>query len=71
MPQKESPRDEAKMMKPELVAACIFKAVLKRKRDLILTGKGKITLLLNKFFPNFSDKIVYKHMAKEVNSPFK
>lgn len=69
--QRESPRNEAKMMQPEQVAACIYDAVLKRKRDLILTMNGKMTVWLNKFFPGLMDKIVYKHMAKEPGSPFK
>ena len=70
-PQKESPRNEKKMMTPEKVAVRIFKAIINRKRDLVLTGSGKITLLLNKLFPSFSDRIVYNHMAKEEDSPFK
>jgi len=32
---------------------------------------GKLTVLLNKFFPKFMDGIVYNHMAKEADSPFK
>jgi dehydrogenase/reductase SDR family protein 7B len=71
IPQGESPRTEDKMMKPERVAYLIFKAVKSRKRDLILTANGRIAVWLNKFFPSFSDKMVYNHMAKEENSPFK
>lgn len=69
--QSESPRDENKMMSAEEVAEHIFNAVLHRKRDLILTTDGKLTVLLNKFFPALMDKIVYNHIAKEPNSPFK
>ena len=68
--QDESPREESKMMSAEEVASHIFKAVKKRKRDLILTGNGKLTVFLNKFFPSFMDKAVYRHMAKEPDSPF-
>jgi short-subunit dehydrogenase len=67
--QAESPRDEAKMMQPEEVAAHIIKAVKKRKPLLVLTTQGKMTVLLNKFFPNFMDKMVYNAMAKEADSP--
>ena len=42
--QGESPRDEAKMMQPEAVAKAIYNAVVKRKRDLILTTNGKLTV---------------------------
>src|SRR5436190_3712687 len=69
--QGESPRDESKMMQPEKVAEKIARAVLKRKRDLILTSDGKLTVLLSKFFPAWLDKMVFNHMAKEPNSPFK
>jgi dehydrogenase/reductase SDR family member 7B len=70
-PQGESPRSETKMMQPEEVATAIFNAVKKRKRDLILTGNGKLTVFLNKFFPGFMDRMVYNHMAKEEGAPFK
>ncbi|MBE0639230.1 MAG: SDR family oxidoreductase [Bacteroidales bacterium] len=69
--QGESPRDEGKMMSAEEVARHIAEAIGKRKRSLILTSQGKITVLLNKFFPAMLDKMVYNHMAKEINSPFK
>ncbi|MBK6397466.1 MAG: SDR family oxidoreductase [Bacteroidetes bacterium] len=69
--QGESPRDESSMMTSDEVAKHIYNAVVKRKRDLILTGNGKLTVWLNKFFPAFMDKMVYNHMAKEPDSPFK
>jgi len=69
--QGESPRDEGKMMSPEEVARHIVRAIQKRKHRLTLTTQGKLTVWLNKFFPRFLDKQVYKHMAKEPDSPFK
>jgi short-subunit dehydrogenase len=69
--QGESPRDESAMMSPEEVALHIVKAIERRKKLLILTSQGKLTVWLNKFFPVFMDKMVYNHMAKEVDSPFK
>ncbi len=69
--QGESPRDEGKMMSAEEVAQHIYKAVKKRKNRLILTTQGKLTVFLNKFFPDWLDKMVYKHMAKEPDSPLK
>ena len=70
-PQQESPRDENSMMSADEVAEKIFVAVKYRKRDLVLTFNGKLTLWLNKFFPSMMDKIVYNHMSKEPGSPFK
>ncbi len=69
--QGESPRDEGEMMSAEEVAAHIYKAVKKRKNKLVLTTQGKLTVLLNKFFPDWMDKMVYNHMAKEPDSPLK
>ena len=69
--QGETPRDEEKMMTSEEVAKHIVKAIKKRKRELILTTQGKLTVLLNKLFPKMMDKMVYNHMAKEDDSPFK
>ena len=70
--QGETPRDEANMMPASKVASCIRQAVDKRKRTLILTFiEGKFTVFLGKFLPSLLDKLAYKHMAKEPNSPFK
>jgi dehydrogenase/reductase SDR family protein 7B len=69
--QGESPRDEKQMMQPELVAQKIHRAIRKRKRDLVLTTNGKLTFWLNKFFPSLMDVLVYGHLAKEKDSPFK
>ena len=69
--QGETPLDESKLMPAETVAAHICNAIEKRKNTLVLTTMGKLTVLLNKFFPKFMDGIVYNHMAKEADSPFK
>lgn len=69
--QGESPREEAKMMTADEVADRIFRAVQDRRRDLVMTMNGKLTVWLNKFFPGWMDKVVYNHMAKEPGSPFK
>ncbi len=69
--QGETPLDENRLMPAEEVAKRIADAVEKRKHRLTLTTQGKMTVLLNKFFPAFMDKMVYNHMAKEPNSPFK
>ena len=69
--QGDSPRTEEKMMQPEEVAKCIFKAIKKRKRSMILTSQGKLTVLLKKITPGILDSLVYKHFAEEPDSPFK
>jgi short-subunit dehydrogenase len=69
--QGETPLDEDKLMPAEMVAKKIADAIEKRKRTLILTTLGKMMVLINKFFPSIMDKMVYNHMAKEHDSPFK
>lgn len=69
--QGESPRQEEKMMSAEECAQYIYNATVARKKILILTGQGKLTVLLNKLFPVWLDKLVYKTMAKEDNAPVK
>jgi len=69
--QGETPLDESKLMPAETVARKIADAIGKRKRTLILTNLGKMTVLLNKILPSFMDKMVYNHMVKEPDSPFK
>ena len=68
--QKESPRDESKMMTAEKVAEYIYKAVVNRQNSIVLTINGKLTVLLNKLLPSLVDRLVYNHLKKEPNSPF-
>lgn len=71
-PQGVTPRNEEKMMSAEECASHIYRAVIKRKRQLILTFvEGKLTVFLGKFLPKLLDKLTYNHMAKEPDSPFK
>lgn len=63
--QGKSPRNEQNMMSAETCAELIYKAVKKRKKHLVLTTQGKLTVWMNKWFPGFMDQIVYNHMAKE------
>lgn len=67
----ETVRDEAGMMTAEECAGHILQAVKTRKRELILTNQGKLTVLLNKWLPGLTDKLVYKTLAKEKDSPLK
>ncbi len=58
--QKENPMDESKLMSAEECAHHIIDAIEKRKRSLILTFTGKRTVLMNRFFPALTDKLVHK-----------
>ncbi|RKR83110.1 short-subunit dehydrogenase [Mucilaginibacter gracilis] len=63
--QGESSMDESKMMTSEEVAKLIANGVESRKRTLILTFQGKLTVFLSKILPSFLDKMVYNVFAKE------
>ena len=68
--QGESPRDEDKMMTPDQVAVHIYNAVSKKKNKIVLTLQGKMITVINKFFPDKLDKMIYNDLAKEHDSPF-
>ena len=68
--KQESPRNEKKMMTPELVAQKIVSAVERRKNSIVLTSQGKLLVFLNKFFPNLVDRLVFNSLSKEKKSPF-
>ncbi|MGI4863814.1 MAG: SDR family oxidoreductase [Janthinobacterium lividum] len=63
--QNDTPRDEGKMMTSEEVARHIREAVEQRRRTLVLTGQGKLTVFLNKWLPGLTDKLVLANFRKE------
>ncbi len=70
--QGETPRNENKMMSAEECARHIFKAILKRKRKIILTfWEGQATVLVAKLWADLIDRVVYSVFASEPDSPLK
>ena len=69
--QGESPLNEGKLITSQEVALHMIKAIKKKKKVLILTPIGKITVLLNKLFNSMMDKVTYNFVKKEPDSPFK
>jgi len=63
--QGESPMDEGSMMSSEECANHIIHAIEKRKRSLVLTFTGKRTVLMNKYFPAWADKLVHHFFFKD------
>jgi len=63
--QGETSMDEDKMMSSEEVAQIIVKGIEQRKRSLIMTAQGKLTVFLNKVLPAWLDGLVYNHFTKE------
>jgi short-subunit dehydrogenase len=69
--QGESTLHEEKMMTSDEVAKIIADGVEKRSRTLIMTGQGKLTVLLSKLIPGKLDQLVYNVFAKEKDALLK
>jgi short-subunit dehydrogenase len=67
--QTETPLDERKLMSADECAKKIVYAIVRRKRNLLMTFQGKLTVWLNYFFPSFVDKQIYNHFKNEPDSP--
>lgn len=61
----QSVLDEGKIMTAEECAHHILRAIEKRKRTLVLTFTGKVTVLINKFFPSLADRLTYNYYYKK------
>ncbi len=69
--QAETPLDESKLMTAEECARLMWQGIEQRKRTIIMTGQGKLTVWINKLLPALADKLVYKHFLNEPDSPLK
>ena len=67
----ETMREEEKMMTSEEVATKIIHAYQQKKKTLVMTFQGKLTVFLNKWMNGFMDTLVYNSLKKERNSPLK
>lgn len=67
--QQETPLQEDKLMSAGQCAAIILKGIERRKRSVVMTTQGKLTVWMNKLFPAWMDTMVYKHFAREAGSP--
>lgn len=69
-PQGISPRDEDKMMTATEVARKIVKGVIHRRRTIIMSTEGYLSICARRIMPNLLDRILYYYMGKEPNSYF-
>lgn len=67
----ETSMEEGKMMSSEEVASRIVDGIASRKRTLIMTAQGKLTVWINKLLPALADKLVFNHFTKEKNALIK
>lgn len=65
--QGESTVTEEKLMSSDRVADAIYRAIIKRKRSLLLTFQGWLMVTMNKIAPRLVDRRVYRHYRKERN----
>lgn len=70
-PQGETPRNENRMMSAERVARILSRGIARRKAEMVLTPLGKATLFASRNLPRVTDKVEYRMMANEPNSPLK
>ncbi len=68
-PQGKTPKEEQKLMTAEEVADHIYNGVVHRKREVVLTTQGKLAFFLRKFFPRIVDRLVYRSLQNEPDSP--
>jgi len=69
--QKETPLKEDKLMSAAQCAQIILDGIVKRKRTIVMTTQGKVTVMMNKLFGKLMDNMVFNHFLKEPDSPLK
>ena len=67
--QGETPLDEGSLMSAEECARRVLDGLAKRRRTMVMTRQGKLTVALSRFAPGLLDRLVYRHFAKEPGSP--
>ena len=70
-PQGETPRNEDKMMSAERVARILARGIARRRAQMVLTPLVKATLFASRNMPRVTDKVEYRMMANEPDSPLK
>jgi short-subunit dehydrogenase len=57
----ETVLNEGSLMTAQECARHILKAIERRRRTLVLTFLGKVTVLINKMAPSLADRLTYRH----------
>ena len=58
-------------MSAESVAYRLAKALYRRRSQVTLGWLGKVTIFAHRLFPRFTERMTYRYIAREPNSPFK
>ena len=70
-PQGATPLNESGLMSAEECARRLAKAISRRRSVVTLTPLGKFTALSRTLIPAIDDRVTYKYIAREKDSPFK
>jgi len=70
-PQGRTPKEEQQLMSAEEVADHILQGVVRRRREVVLTTQGRLAFYLRKFFPAIVDRLVYRSLENEPDSPLR
>lgn len=68
-PQGKTPRAESRMMSAEEAARRIIRGISRRRRLLTMEYEGRLTRFLRPLMPRLLDKLFYRAMAAEPDSP--
>ena len=63
--QAETPLDEGGLMSAEECARRSLDALARRRRTVVMTRQGKLTVALSRFAPGLLDGLVYRHFSKK------
>ena len=69
--QGVTPLDESRLMSAEKVALKLARALYRRRSQVTLSPLGRLTVSAHRFFPRFTDRMTYRYIAREPDSPFK
>ena len=69
--QGETPLDESRLMSAETVAKRLARALYRRRSQVTLTFLGRLTIFAHRMFPRMTDRLTYRYISREPNSPFK
>ncbi|MDR2894372.1 MAG: SDR family oxidoreductase [Alistipes sp.] len=70
-PQGTTPREEGRMMTAQEVARRIVEGIRRDRRLLLMEWEGRATHAIKKFAPRLLDRLVYRAMAAEPNTPLR
>jgi short-subunit dehydrogenase len=68
-PQGETPLEENKLMTAERVAQEVLSGIEQRKKNVILSAKGRMITWIYRHLPNLAERFILEEMKKENGSP--